>query len=161
MTLSKGNLLFAFNQILLYANCITWQVARAIQTTSIKSCLKKTKSDANDEDLAASALDTVGRIHTDSTTSKTSNRQKKRGVAGGKSHLPGSSLRLAHLILYGLRLPILRDPRRLPQSVQGSKKGPRYKNMLKVLSYQMRSTSRTLSGSRPLASPCHSHINND
>ena len=30
----------------------------------IKSCLKKTKSDANDRDLAASALDTVGRIHT-------------------------------------------------------------------------------------------------
>ena len=55
----------------------------------IKSCLKKTKSDANDRDLAASALDTVGRIRTDSTTSKTSTRHKKRCVAGGKSHLPG------------------------------------------------------------------------
>ena len=55
----------------------------------IKSCLKKTTSDANDRDLAASALDTVGRIHTDSTTSKTSNRHKKRCVAGGKTPLPG------------------------------------------------------------------------
>ena len=49
----------------------------------IKSCLKKTKSDANDRDLAASALGTVGRIRTDSTTSKTSTRHKKR------CHLPG------------------------------------------------------------------------
>ena len=47
----------------------------------IKSCLKKTKSDANDRDLAASALDTVGRTHTDSTTSQIAIRKDVWQVA--------------------------------------------------------------------------------
>ena len=65
----------------------------------IKSCLKKTKSDANDRDLVASAVDTVGRTHTDSTTSKTSNRHKKRCVAGGKSDLPGRLATSPHFLM--------------------------------------------------------------
>ena len=63
----------------------------------IKSCLKKNKLDADGMDLAASALDTVGRTQTDSTTSKTPNQHKKRCVAGGKSRLPGRPAASSHI----------------------------------------------------------------